>query len=133
MNKNPPRYNPKPASILSLLHAPNLSHQLRGWFPIYDTFRGICGDIHLSMKLELFRNVNEFRESSTSVLFFSAMKLPVVSPSLVCCPVLLTLVGRSLSGLSTGDQCYVPRKVFGFVEELIVNDDPEYQVLVRCP
>ncbi|KAJ4938423.1 hypothetical protein JOQ06_003043 [Pogonophryne albipinna] len=66
---------------------------ISGWFPIYDT-------IHV----ELFNDLNRFRQSSCGVKFFCTSSIP---------------------------RCYKAAMVHGFVEELVVNEDPEYQWIDR--
>ncbi|PRP78644.1 C2 calcium-dependent membrane targeting domain-containing protein, partial [Planoprotostelium fungivorum] len=48
--------------------------QIAGWFPIFDTLRGIRGDLNIVVKVELFGDVNEFREASTGVQFIASSK-----------------------------------------------------------
>lgn len=81
---------------------------MSGWIPVYDTLNGIRGEINFIVKVDLFSDVNKFRQSSCGVQFFN-------SP---CSP-----NGHSL------------QTIHGFVEELIVNDDPEYQWIdkIRTP
>ena len=74
---------------------------INGWFPIYDTLHGVRGDLQITMKLEAFRDENRFRDTSIGVQFFSMLSLP---------------------------ECYSTHRILGFVEELIVNSDPEYHV-----
>ncbi|PAA89203.1 hypothetical protein BOX15_Mlig027057g1, partial [Macrostomum lignano] len=76
------------------------SRGMSGWFPLYDTMHGIRGDIQISVNLDLFSDTNRYRESSLGVKFFYHPGVPV---------------GQTLLQL------------LGFVEELVVNDDPEYQ------
>ncbi|XP_074605454.1 C2 domain-containing protein 5 isoform X2 [Brevipalpus obovatus] len=79
-----------------------------GWFPIYDTMHGIRGEVHCAVKVDLFSDSNRFRQSSCGVRFF-------YSP-----------------GIPYGYAC---QAILGFVEELVVNDDPEYQWIdkIRTP
>lgn len=72
---------------------------IRGWFPLYDTSRGIRGSLLITVKLQFIGNENQFRDSSAGVQFFSSSKL---SPS-----------------------CFLIQEILGFVEDLIVEDDPE--------
>uniref|UniRef100_A0A668TBQ5 Uncharacterized protein n=1 Tax=Oreochromis aureus TaxID=47969 RepID=A0A668TBQ5_OREAU len=55
-------------------------------------------------KFELFNDLNRFRQSSCGVKFFCTTCIP---------------------------QCYRATLVHGFVEELVVNEDPEYQWIDR--
>ena len=43
---------------------------MSGWLPIYDTLHGIRGEVHVSIKVELFSDLNKFRESSCGVPFY---------------------------------------------------------------
>ncbi|KAG7279213.1 hypothetical protein CRUP_013605 [Coryphaenoides rupestris] len=70
---------------------------ISGWFPIYDTIHGIRGEINVLVKVDLFNDLNRFRQSSST-----------------CIPL-----------------CYRAAMVHGFVEELVVNEDPEYQWIDR--
>ncbi|GKY92086.1 hypothetical protein MPSEU_000180000 [Mayamaea pseudoterrestris] len=73
-----------------------------GWFPLYDTLSGVRGELYLSIKLNFIGDVNPFRDSSAGVrlLPFSTID--------------------EASGFSV-------KHIFGFVEELVVADDPEYR------
>ncbi|XP_029008776.1 C2 domain-containing protein 5 isoform X3 [Betta splendens] len=77
---------------------------ISGWFPIYDTIHGIRGEINILVKVELFNDLNRFRQSSCGVKFFCTTAIP---------------------------RCYRAAMVHGFVEELVVNEDPEYQWIDR--
>nr|XP_023672511.1 C2 domain-containing protein 5 isoform X9 [Paramormyrops kingsleyae] len=77
---------------------------ISGWFPIYDTIHGIRGEINVLVKVDLFNDLNRFRQSSCGVKFFCTTSIP---------------------------KCYRVVMVHGFVEELVVNEDPEYQWIDR--
>ncbi|XP_057692545.1 C2 domain-containing protein 5 isoform X14 [Corythoichthys intestinalis] len=77
---------------------------ISGWFPIYDTIHGIRGEINVLIKVELFNDLNRFRQSSCGVKFFCTTSIP---------------------------RYYRAVMVHGFVEELVVNEDPEYQWIDR--
>ncbi|XP_072552018.1 C2 domain-containing protein 5 isoform X3 [Salminus brasiliensis] len=77
---------------------------ISGWFPIYDTIHGIRGEINVLVKVDLFNDLNRFRQSSCGVKFFCTSSIP---------------------------RCYRAAMVHGFVEELVVNEDPEYQWIDR--
>ncbi|KRT84709.1 C2 domain containing protein, partial [Oryctes borbonicus] len=81
---------------------------LSGWFPVYDTMHGIRGEVNIIVKVELFTDSNKFRQSSCGVQFFCSPAVP---------------------------QGYCAQTIHGFVEELVVNDDPEYQWIdkIRTP
>jgi hypothetical protein len=73
-----------------------------GWFPLYDTLGGVRGELGLSVKLTFIGDVNPFRDSSAGVELFPFSNLDPAAG-------------------------YKVSHVFGFVEELLVADDPEYQ------
>ncbi|XP_042600405.1 C2 domain-containing protein 5 isoform X8 [Cyprinus carpio] len=77
---------------------------ISGWLPIYDTIHGIRGEINVLVKVDLFNDLNRFRQSSCGVKFFCTTSIP---------------------------RCYRAVMVHGFVEELVVNEDPEYQWIDR--
>lgn len=73
-----------------------------GWFPIYDPLEGVRGELGLSVKLNFIDNINPFRDSSAGVQLFPFSSFDVHSG-------------------------YIVQHVFGFVEELVVADDPEFE------
>ena len=75
----------------------NLS--VKGWFPLFDTLKGIRGEIYVNVKLQFIGNDNPFQDSSAGVQFFSASSL---SP-----------------------KAFIIKDVLGFVVDLVVEDDPE--------
>ncbi|XP_048024037.1 C2 domain-containing protein 5 isoform X3 [Megalobrama amblycephala] len=77
---------------------------ISGWLPIYDTIHGIRGEINVLVKVDLFNDLNRFRQSSCGVKFFCTTSIP---------------------------RCYRAIMIHGFVEELVVNEDPEYQWIDR--
>ncbi|XP_057203667.1 C2 domain-containing protein 5 isoform X13 [Triplophysa rosa] len=77
---------------------------ISGWLPIYDTIHGIRGEINVLVKVDLFNDLNRFRQSSCGIKFFCTTSVP---------------------------RCYRAVMVHGFVEELVVNEDPEYQWIDR--
>ncbi|KAJ8955342.1 hypothetical protein NQ318_003436 [Aromia moschata] len=83
-------------------------HEISGWIPVYDTMHGIRGEVNVTVKVELFSDFNRYRQSSCGVQFFYSRTIP---------------------------QGYHARVIHGFVEELLVNDDPEYQWIdkIRTP
>ena len=58
---------------------------LSGWLPVFDTMHGIRGEVSVIVKVELFSDVNKFRQSSCGVQFFS-------SESNVICNILLAMI-----------------------------------------
>ena len=83
-------------------------HVLSGWFPIYDTMHGIRGEINCIVKVALISDANRYRQSSCGFKFFYCPKIP---------------------------EGYICEAILGFVEELVVNHDPEYQWIdkIRTP
>ena len=73
-----------------------------GYFPLYDTLSGVRGELGLSIKINFIGDVNPFRDSSAGVQLFP---FPLLDKN---------------SGLNVVH-------VFGFVEELVVADDPEFE------
>ncbi|XP_062447710.1 C2 domain-containing protein 5 isoform X8 [Rhea pennata] len=65
---------------------------------------GIRGEINVMVKVDLFNDLNRFRQSSCGVKFFCTTSIP---------------------------KCYRAVIIHGFVEELVVNEDPEYQWIDR--
>ena len=43
---------------------------MSGWLPVYDTMHGIRGEVQIIVKVELFSDLNKFRQSSCGVQFF---------------------------------------------------------------
>ncbi|XP_065179725.1 C2 domain-containing protein 5-like [Sycon ciliatum] len=84
---------------LLLSNAQSLPPFLDGWFPIYDTLRGVRGEVRIVVRLDVLVDANRYRQSSTGVTFCAASSLP--------------------SGYAV--------RLHGFVEELVFNDDPEHQ------
>jgi len=54
--------------------------QLSGWFPIYDTIKGMRGELNVQAKLQLFEDTNPFKESSAGVKFLCGNGLPLPYP-----------------------------------------------------
>lgn len=73
-----------------------------GFFPLYDTLNGVRGELGLSIKINFIGDVNPFRDSSAGVQLFP---FPLLD---------------KYSGLNVVH-------IFGFVEELVVADDPEFE------
>ncbi|KAF9413900.1 hypothetical protein BGZ94_000579 [Podila epigama] len=77
----------------------NSPWQIAGWFPIYDTIRGIRGEVNVQVKLQFFGDVNPFKDSSAGIMFFSTTSLPA---------------GYQIVAMH------------GFVDAIVNEDDPEY-------
>jgi hypothetical protein len=82
---------------LSCLLKDDAPRKIKGWFPLYDTLNGIRGRIRLSIKVQFFGDVNPFKDSAAGVHIFHS---------------------SSPQGLRVDHS-------LGFVEELLVADDPE--------
>uniref|UniRef100_T1IKZ1 C2 domain-containing protein n=1 Tax=Strigamia maritima TaxID=126957 RepID=T1IKZ1_STRMM len=97
-----------------LLLPQNIGSIMAGWIPIFDTMHGIRGEVNVAVKVDLFSDFNRFRQSSCGVQFF-------------CCK-------NSLYS-SCIPQGFLVYAFHGFVEELVINDDPEYQWIdkIRTP
>jgi uncharacterized protein YbjQ (UPF0145 family) len=70
---------------------------IEGWFPLFDTLEGIRGSLYLSVKVESTGNVNVDPYDSNVPVFHTS-----------------SLAGHDIT------------HVLGFVEELVVERDPEY-------
>lgn len=81
---------------------------MSGWVPVFDTMHGMRGELNIIVKVELFSDYNKYKTSSCGVQFFHCSIIP---PG------------------------YKVITIHGFVEELVVNDDPEYQWIdkIRTP
>jgi uncharacterized protein YbjQ (UPF0145 family) len=77
-------------------------HIIDGWFPIYDPLEGVRGELSLLIKLNFIGDINPFRDSSAGVQLFPFSAFD------------------SNSG-------YIVKHIFGFVEELVVSEDPEFE------
>ncbi|KAI8437845.1 hypothetical protein MSG28_012063 [Choristoneura fumiferana] len=88
--------------------APHGGAMMSGWIPVFDTMHGIRGELNVIVKVELFSDFNKYKTSSCGVQFFHC---PMIPPG------------------------YKVQAIHGFVEELVVNDDPEYQWIdkIRTP
>ena len=64
--------------IMRTAHGSDKDLIVEGWFPLYDTLRGIQGSLFVAVKLQFIGNDNPFRDSAAGVQFFSTSSL---SPS----------------------------------------------------
>lgn len=62
-------------TLLMRRHDHSRSYELDGWFPVYDTLRGVCGELHIVVKLEHVQDQNRFDDSTTGMQFFAASAL----------------------------------------------------------
>ncbi|KAF5405278.1 C2 domain-containing protein 5 [Paragonimus heterotremus] len=76
------------------------SRSLSGWFPIYDTMHGIRGEISLTIRVDVFLDTSRYHQSSIGVRFFYSCGVP---------------------------NGYAIDFLIGFIQELVMNDDPEHQ------
>lgn len=74
--------------------------EIAGWFPIYDTMRGVRGELKLSVSISYFGKATGTGADSTDSVLFSFGN--IAPPNMVV------------------------TQLIGFVEELLVDDDPEY-------
>ena len=74
--------------------------RVQGWFPIFDTFEGIRGELNVAVRVQFVEDENPFADSSAGVRFFSSSWL---DPNVVAV------------------EC-----VIGFVQDLVVDTDPEF-------
>eukprot|EP00698_Gefionella_okellyi_P005620 TRINITY_DN150_c0_g4_i1.p1 TRINITY_DN150_c0_g4~~TRINITY_DN150_c0_g4_i1.p1 ORF type:complete len:945 (+),score=179.05 TRINITY_DN150_c0_g4_i1:339-2837(+) len=73
--------------------------QLNGWFPIQDSLRGVCGELHATVKIQYVGDINPFREASAGIMLFTSCLPPP---------------GWKVAHIES------------FVEELVAESDPEY-------
>ena len=73
--------------------------QLFGWYPIYDTLRGICGELQVKVYIQHIMDFNPVEDSSVGV--------------------------SVLAGSLPPENFYIA-ELHGLVDELVVEDDPEY-------
>jgi hypothetical protein len=90
-------------SLASLINPLSGTIPLEGWFPIYDTLHGVRGEIQIKASIEVIKD--HHKRSSNEILFFTGYSVP---------------------------GCYSIIAEHGFIEELVVNIDPEYQVRVAA-
>jgi len=96
----------------------NSRNEISGWFPIYDTLRGIRGRLKVQLTIAYFGNENQFQNSSAGVRFLSSLFQD--SPP-------ISLLEYSFNKtVDDPSPCFKIAQVLTFVEELIVEDDPEY-------
>ncbi|SPR01653.1 C2 domain-containing protein [Plasmodiophora brassicae] len=76
------------------------AQELKGWYPIFDTLRGVRGFLFVHVKLQFFGDVNPFKSTAAGVAFFSSSELTTSEYEIV--------------------------QINGFCEELIMADDPDY-------
>ncbi|ORZ32638.1 C2 domain-containing protein [Catenaria anguillulae PL171] len=60
------------------------SSEIRGWFPLYDTLRGIRGEVYVTVRLQFFGNANPFKDSSAGVQFSLPRKSHLATSSPHC-------------------------------------------------
>lgn len=107
---------------------------MSGWIPVYDTMHGIRGEVNIIVKVDYFSDVNKFRQSSCGVHFFHCTYLVL----LLCSYHKFFFRNAYRIFISIAPLIpygYHAQIIHGFVEELVVNDDPEYQWIdkIRTP
>lgn len=86
--------------IMRTAHGLDKDRVISGWFPLFDTVKGVRGSLHLMVALtDFIGNSNQFSDASSGVQFFS--------------------------GSSLASNCFILQDVIGFVTDLVVEDDPE--------
>lgn len=103
---------------------------MSGWIPVFDTMHGIRGEINLIVKVDLFSDVNKFRQSSCGVQFFHCKCSLRLRRAIGINNDILTFISAPIIPYG-----YHAQVIHGFVEELVVNDDPEYHLynIIRTP
>jgi hypothetical protein len=76
-----------------------MSIHIQGWFPLYDTMKGMRGSLKVAIKLQFIGNANPFRDSSAGIQFFTASSL--------------------------AQDAFIIEEILGFVVDLVVEDDAE--------
>jgi hypothetical protein len=72
---------------------------ISGWFPLYDTVKGMRGSLKVTIKLQFIGNENPFQDSSAGIQFFLSSTL--------------------------SSRCFFVQEYIGFVEDLVIQDDQE--------
>lgn len=105
---------------------------MSGWIPVYDTMHGIRGEVHVIVKVELFSDFNRFRQSSCGVLFFCCKYIKKLKALMFQVEQFIISIHFAAPAIPQG---FYAQIIHGFVEELVVNDDPEYQWIdkIRTP
>ena len=85
--------------IMRTAHSNDKNLVIQGWFPLFDTTKGIRGFLSVVIKLQFIGNDNPFRDSSAGVQFFSSSSLSL--------------------------RAFVIQEVLGLVVDLVVDDDLE--------
>ena len=114
---------------------------MSGWLPIFDTINGVRGEVNVQVKVELFSDHNKFRQSSCGVQFFYSKSLqvqctlPEYNSCILISPSNTHIWMLCLFSAPNVPEGYRAQYINGFVEELVVNDDPEYQWIdkIRTP
>ena len=85
--------------IMRTAHSNDKDLVIQGWFPLFDTTKGVRGLLSVVIKLQFIGNDNPFRDSSAGVQFFSSSSLSL--------------------------KAFVIQEVLGLVVDLVVDDDLE--------
>ena len=85
--------------IMRTAHSNDKDLVIQGWFPLFDTTKGLRGFLSVVIKLQFIGNDNPFRDSSAGVQFFSSSSLSL--------------------------KAFVIQEVLGLVVDLVVDDDLE--------
>lgn len=93
----------KPPSVLN-----ESDHDIYGWYPIYDTFEGLRGEIEIkvnykpSRSIEVYKIVFIYNQNDSVAFLYS-------------------------STINFDSEKYILRDMDEFIEELVVDTDPEYE------
>jgi hypothetical protein len=90
------------------------ARQLHGWFPIYDTMRGLCGELQVTVYIQHIMDFNPVEDSSIGVQVTSKIphpshqnpkpKTPIARA--MCSPA----VHKSLNQYPSSTRFYAPRR-----------------------
>lgn len=99
-----------------LLMGSNGNSTMAGWLPIYDSFRGVCGELYVSIKVDCLQQQNQ---PGVKFFFNGSQSLVANGASNSVCA-----LGVDHLSSSNANDCYEISKI-NMIEELLINDDPE--------
>ena len=77
--------------------------KIEGWFQIYDSLRGMVGELDLSVEVVLLEDQMKYDESATTVQFFAAS---LVSPDVYVCSTVAAQPAKWLDVVTCGYHMY---------------------------
>ncbi len=102
--------------------------KISGWFPIYDTLHGIRGQLRLSIRLQFFGDVNPFKDSAAGMY-----RERCFCPHFISSHHFVVRVWCGVKGIPcyqvSSLEGYQIVDILGFVDELVLEFDPEYSYL----